>query len=231
MVAITVVLASVLLVLVLNIGEGSVIVTGSTTFDYGDGLLQERAPNNEWRYFSPGFLTVSFLSQSLEKSDIGIHVDNVQLVDGQDYNWTGSGDKVRTGSVASTTSYIQPGSSVQLIQLSTGNVIAYTNAPPIQATISYDINTLELHVTSSNFPIFKDDVSILVTNAIPYPPFGVQYTVDDHGQWRIGSGNSENVMSGTIIEFDFILFNPFLPGDIIQLVQISTGNVFAQTTV
>ena len=122
MVAITVVLAAVLLVLVLNIGEDSVSVAGSISYVSDD-------PGEE----VPGNLTVTFISQSIAKSDVRIDVNGNPLTEGAatggSYNWTSPGTNIISGSVANITSNVPAGALIQLVQKSNGNVIAQTNAP------------------------------------------------------------------------------------------------------
>ena len=117
MVAITVVLAAVLLVLVLNIGEDSIAVTGSISY-------VSDTPGEA----SEGNLTVTFLSQTLPQSDVRIDVNGEDLGD-ENYTWGGTGTNIFSGIVANITTDVTPGAVIQLIQKSNGNVIAQTTVP------------------------------------------------------------------------------------------------------
>ena len=111
MVAITVVLAAVLLVLVLNIGDDSVPTSGTVTFaSAGTG--------------QGGNLTVTFISQPIANASVEAQVAGSAL----NYNLVGNGTNIVSGSVLNITSPVANGAAIQLVQTSNGNVIAQTTA-------------------------------------------------------------------------------------------------------
>ncbi len=117
MVAITVVLAAVLLVLVLNIGDDAIAVSGSLSYTSDDPGVA-----------SPGNLTVTFISQPVAQTDVNILINGTQLAAGN-FVWVGTGTNVVSGSVANITSNVAPGAVIQLVQKSNGNVIGQVTAP------------------------------------------------------------------------------------------------------
>ena len=175
--------------------------------------------------FAGGNLTVTFITESIPRSDIDLVIEGQIINAAGNYTWAGGGTNVISGSVMQMTIALSNGSVIQLVRNGTGDVLAQTTAVVqelVFGQISFTSNQPdqvspgELLIQFISQPRPQTDIDIVVG--------GTTLTRGEDYTWTT---SGEQIVSGSVASITIDVSS----GTMVKLVQLPYSNVIAATTV